>query len=51
MTFEVKDEALRQAAGEGMDAFISVIVDAIKQGVGGELSAEQARLSKALQGT
>ena len=40
MTFEVKDEALRQAAGEGMDAFISVIVDAIKQGVGGELSAE-----------
>ena len=40
MTFEVKDEALRQAAGEGMDAFINVIVDAIKQGVGGELSAE-----------
>ena len=40
MTFEVKDEALRQAAGEGMDAFIGVIVDAIKQGVGGELSAE-----------
>ena len=40
MTFEVKDEALRKAAGEGMDAFIGVIVDAIKQGVGGELSAE-----------
>ena len=40
MTFEVKDEALRQAVGEGMDAFINVIVDAIKQGVGGELSAE-----------
>lgn len=40
MTFEVKDEALRNAAGEGMDAFIGVIVDAIKQGVGGELSAE-----------
>jgi hypothetical protein len=40
MTFEVKDEALRKAAGEGMDTFIGVIVDAIKQGVGGELSAE-----------
>ena len=40
MTFEVKDEALRKAANEGMDAFIGVIVDAIKQGVGGELSAE-----------
>ena len=40
MTFEVKDEALREAAGKGMDEFIGVIVDAIKKGVGGELSAE-----------
>lgn len=40
MTFEVKDEALREAAGKGMDDFIAVIVDAIKKGVGGELSAE-----------
>ena len=35
MTFEVKDEALREAAGKGMDDFIAVIVDAIKKGVGG----------------
>ena len=40
MTFEVKDEALREAAGKSMDDFIAVIVDAIKKGVGGELSAE-----------
>ena len=40
MTFEVKDEALREAAGKGMDDFIGVIVDAIKKGVGGDLSAE-----------
>ena len=40
MTFEVKDEALREAAGKGMDEFIGVIVDAIKKGVGGDLSAE-----------
>ena len=35
MTFEVKDEALREAAGKGMDDFIAVIVDAIKKGVRG----------------
>lgn len=38
--FKIKDETLRVAAGEGMDAFVGAIVDAIKEGVGGELSAE-----------
>lgn len=40
MTFDIKDETLRNAAAEGMDAFIGVIADAIRQGVGGDLSAE-----------
>ena len=36
---KVKDEALRQAAGEGMDAFLQVFTDAYRQAVGGEMSA------------
>lgn len=38
--FNIKDETLREAAGEGMDAFVGAIVDAIRNGVGGDLSAE-----------
>lgn len=37
---EVTDAALRQAAAEGMDAFIQVFTDAYKKAIGGELTAE-----------
>lgn len=37
---EVTDAMLRQAAGEGMDAFIGVFTDAYKQVIGEELTAE-----------
>lgn len=40
MKIQVKDSALRAAASEGMDAFIQVIVNAAKEYVGGELTAE-----------
>ena len=36
----LNDEALRTAATEGMDAFVAVVVGAIKQAIGGELTAE-----------
>lgn len=36
----IKDETLRQAAGEGMDAFVGVFVKAIREAIGGELTAE-----------
>lgn len=36
----IKDEQLRTAAQEGMDAFVKCIADAIKQSVGGELNAD-----------
>ena len=36
----VKDSRLQQAAGEGMDAFVQVFVDAIREAIGGELTAE-----------
>ena len=36
----VKDSRLQQAAGEGMDAFVGVFVDAIRGAIGGELTAE-----------
>ena len=36
----IKDEVLRQAAGEGMDAFVGVFIQAIKDAIGGELTAE-----------
>lgn len=36
----VSDEALRRAAGEGMDEFVGVFVEAINQAIGGELTAE-----------
>ena len=36
----ISDAALRQAAGEGMDAFVACFVQAIKDAIGGELTAE-----------
>lgn len=36
----VNDADLRKAAGEGMDAFLKVFIDAIYSSVGGELTAE-----------
>ena len=36
----VKDAQLQQAAMEGMDAFVQVFVDAIREAIGGELTAE-----------
>ncbi len=36
----IKDSALREAAGEGMDAFVDCFVGAIKETIGGELTAE-----------
>ena len=37
---KIKDETLRQAAGEGMDAFVGAFVKAIREAIGGELTAE-----------
>ena len=37
---KIKDSRLQQAAGEGMDGFVKVFVDAIKEAIGGELTAE-----------
>ena len=36
----VKNERLQQAATEGMDAFVKVFTDAIREAIGGELTAE-----------
>lgn len=36
----VSDAALRQAAEEGMDAFVDIFVDAINDAVGGKLTAD-----------
>jgi len=36
----IKDANLRQAASEGMDAFVGAFVTAIKEAIGGELTAE-----------
>ena len=36
----MKDEALQRAAQEGMDAFLQVFIDGIKDAIGGELTAE-----------
>lgn len=40
MIVKVKDAALAKAAGEGMDEFVKVIVDATYEAIGGELTAE-----------
>ncbi len=37
---EIQDSVLRKAAGEGMDAFVACFVDAIREAIGGELTAE-----------
>lgn len=39
MIVKVKDMALAKAAGEGMDEFVQVIVDAIYAAIGGQLNA------------
>ena len=36
----ISDAVLRQAAGEGMDAFVGAFVIAIKEAIGGQLTAE-----------
>ena len=36
----IKDSDLREAAGEGMDAFVGCFVRATKEAIGGELTAE-----------
>ena len=36
----INDDTLRQAAKEGMDAFVGVFVTAIREAIGGELTAE-----------
>lgn len=36
---KVKDTSLQQAASDGMDAFVKVFVDAIYEGIDGELNA------------
>ena len=36
----ISDAVLRQAASEGMDAFVAAFVTAIKEAIGGELTAE-----------
>lgn len=40
MKVTIKDSVLRQAAAEGMDAFLATVVQAVKQTAGGELTAE-----------
>ena len=37
---EVRDTVLQQAAAEGMDAFVKVFVEAIRETIGGELTQE-----------
>ena len=36
----IRDAQLRQAASEGMDAFVAVFIAAIKDSIGGELTSE-----------
>lgn len=40
MIINITDQSLQQAASQGMDAFLEAIADAIKESVGGELTAE-----------
>lgn len=46
---QITDAALRQAAGEGMDAFIEVFTDAYKNVTNGELTADTMPLLTAEQ--
>ena len=36
----ISDATIRQAAGEGMDAFVGFFVDAVKTAIGGQLTAD-----------
>ena len=36
----ISDAALRKAAEDGMDAFVGVFITAIREAIGGELTAE-----------
>ena len=45
----ITENALKQAAGEGMDAFIAAIMEAIKREVGPELNAESMQKLNAEQ--
>lgn len=47
MKIQVKDSVLAAAAEQGMDAFIQVVVDAIKDYVGGELTTEAFQVLEA----
>ena len=47
----IADAALRQAAAEGMDAFVAAFVGAIKDAIGGELTAENMQQLNADQVT
>jgi len=38
---QIKDEALRKGAEEGMDEFLQVFIDAYEEAIGGELTAER----------
>lgn len=49
MTITIKDETLRNAAAEGMDAFVEAIAGAIREHIGGELNAETMALLNADQ--
>ena len=49
MKVQIKHTALCESAEEGMDAFLKVIVDAIRQEAGGELNAESMASSAASQ--
>lgn len=40
MAIQIKDEALRKGAAEGMDEFLQVFIDAYEKEIGGELTAE-----------
>ena len=37
---KINDATLRQAAGEGMDAFVNAFIHAIKEAIGGELTGQ-----------
>ena len=49
MTITISETTLQQAASEGMDAFVGAVVNAIKQGIGGELSANNMHLLNSQQ--
>lgn len=51
MTINISDNALQQAASEGMDAFLEAILGSMKQSVGSELTAEAMQQLSAQQVT